>query len=37
MDNIFKRIFSNENVRIFIQSSVKIVPKGPIYNKSALV
>ena len=36
-DNIFKRIFLNENVGIFIQFSLKVVPKGPIDNKSALV
>ena len=31
-DDIFKRIFLNENVRIFIQISLKFVPKGPIDN-----
>ena len=31
-DNIFKRIFLNENVRIFIQISLKFVPKGPFDN-----
>ena len=36
-DDIFKRIFLNENVRISIQISLKFVPKGPIENKSALV
>ena len=36
-DDIFKRIFSNENVRISIQISLKFVPKGPLDNKSALV
>ena len=36
-DDIFKCIFFNENVRIFIQISLKFVPKGPIDNKSALV
>ena len=36
-DNIFKCIFLNENVRIWIQISVKFVPKGTIENKSALV
>ena len=28
-DDIFKRIFLNENVRIFIKVSLKFVPKGP--------
>ena len=36
-DNIFKRIFLNENVRISIQISLKFVPNGTIDNKSALV
>ena len=36
-DDIFKRIFLNENVRIAIQFSLKFVPKGLIGNKSALV
>ena len=36
-DGIFKHIFLNESVRIFIQISLKFVPKGPIDNKSALV
>ena len=36
-DDIFKRIFLNENVSISIQISLKIVPKGPIEHKSALV
>ena len=36
-DDIFKRIFLNENVSISIQISLKFVPKGPIENKSALV
>ena len=36
-DNIFKSIFTNENVRISIQISLKFVPKGAIDNKSALV
>ena len=31
-DDIFKRIFLNENVRFFIKNSLKIVPKGPIDN-----
>ena len=34
-DDIFKRIFLNENVRISIQFSLKFVPTGPIDNKSA--
>ena len=36
-DDIFKRIFLNENVSILVQISLKFVPKGPIDNKSALV
>ena len=36
-DNIFKRIFFNENVRLLIQISVKFVPRGSNDNKSALV
>ena len=36
-DNIFKRIFFNENVWISIKISLKFVPKGPIYNIPALV
>ena len=36
-DDIFKRIFLNENVRILIQISLKFVPKGSIDNKPALV
>ena len=36
-DNIFKRIFLNENVRFSIQFSLKFVPKGPVDSKSALV
>ena len=36
-DNIFKRFFLNENVRISIQISLKFVPNGPSDNKSALV
>ena len=36
-DNIFKRIFLNENVAILIQISLMIVSKGPIDNKPALV
>ena len=35
-DNIFKRIFLNENVRIAIQISLNFVPKGSIDNKPAL-
>ena len=33
----FNRIFLNENIRISIQFSLKVVFKGPIDNKSALV
>ena len=36
-DDIFKRIFLNENVSILIQISLKFVPECPIDNKSALV
>ena len=35
-DDIFKRIFFNENVWIPIQISLKFVPKGPINNIPAL-
>ena len=36
-DYIFKYIFSNENVRIFIKISLTFVPKDPINNIEALV
>ena len=36
-DDIFKRIFFNENVWILIKISLKFVPKGPIYSIPALV
>ena len=36
-DDTFKRIFSDESVRISIKISLKIVPKGPINNNPALV
>ena len=36
-DDIFKRIFFNENVWISITISLKFVPNGPINNISALV
>ena len=36
-DDIFKRIFLNENVWISIKISPKFVPKGPINNIPALV
>ena len=36
-DNIFKRIFLNENVRISIRISLKFVLKGRTDNDSALV
>ena len=36
-DDIFKRIFLNENVCISIKISLNFVPKGPINNISALV
>ena len=36
-DDIFKRIFFNENVWILIKISLKFVHKGPIYSIPALV
>ena len=36
-DDIFKRIFLNENVWIWLKISLKFVPKGPINNIPALV
>ena len=36
-DDIFKWIFLNENVWIWIEISLNFVPKGPINNISALV
>ena len=36
-DDAFKRIFTNENVRISINFSLKFVPKGMINNVLALV
>ena len=36
-DDIFKRIFLNENVRITIRISLKLVPRGSNDNKSALI
>ena len=36
-DDIFKRIFLNENEWILIKISLKFVPKGPINNNPALV
>ena len=36
-DDIFKRIFFNENIRISIKISLKFVPEGPINNIPALV
>ena len=36
-DDIFKCIFFSENGRIPIQISLKLIPKGPIDNKPALV
>ena len=36
-DDIFKRVFMNENVRISINISLKFVPKGLINNIPALV
>ena len=36
-NDIFKRIFLNENVQILINISLEFVPKGPTNNISALV
>ena len=36
-DDIFKRIFLNENARISIRMSLKFVPNGPFNNNPALV
>ena len=36
LDNIFKWIFLNENIWIWIEISLKFVPKGPINNILAL-
>ena len=36
-DDIFKRIFLNENIRILVQFSLKFVPKGSIDKIPALV
>ena len=36
-DDIFKRIFLNENIWISNKISLKYVPRGPIDNMSALV
>ena len=36
-DNIFKCIFLNEKVWIWIKISLKFVPKGPINNIQALI
>ena len=35
-DDIFKRIFFNENIRISIKISLKFVPKGPNNNIPAI-
>ena len=35
--DIFKCIFLNENDKILIQISQKLVPRGPVDNKPALV
>ena len=37
MAGIFKCIFMNEKFCVFIQNSLKFVPKGPIDNKSMMV
>ena len=36
-DDIFRRIFVNENFRILIKTSLKFVSKGPIENYPAFV
>ena len=36
-DDIFKCIFVNENDKTPIQISLKLVPRGPIDNKPAVV
>ena len=36
-DDVLKRIFLNENVRISMEISLKFVPKGPMNNIPALV
>ena len=36
-DDILKRIFLNDNIRISIQFTLRFVPKGPIDNIQALV
>ena len=36
-DDIFKRIFMNEKLRILIKISLKFVPKGPMDNNLVLV
>ena len=36
-DDIFKCILLNENDKILIQLSLKLVPRGPIANKPAFV
>ena len=36
-DDIFRCIFVNEKICIFIEISLKFVPKGPIHNNPALV
>ena len=35
-DDIFKRIFMNEKCSIFIEISLKFVPKSPIDNKISI-
>ena len=35
-DDTFKRIFVNENVSIFIEISLKFVPKDPINNNRSI-
>ena len=37
VDDIFKRIFSNEKVRFLTTISLEFVPKGPIDYNPALV
>ena len=37
VDDIFKRIFLNENARFLTKISPKFLAEGPIYNNPALV
>ena len=37
VDDVFKRIFLNENARFLTKISLKFLAEGPIYNNPALV